>query len=272
MKSNTLNIEKNGGLVYITFPKLLKTNTVRHVFSTRLGGVSDGQYSSMNLSFNNGDKRENVEKNYEILCSAVGIDTENLVLTRQTHTDNVKTVDKSHRGIGYSRPSFNDIDGLITADQNVALVTQFADCTPLIFCDPINRVIANSHSGWKGTAKGIGAVTVEKMVSEFGCKRENIVAAIGPCIGECCYEVDSPVYEAFESAPFDFSSAFSRVDTQHFKLNLKKANEIILINSGIKTENIDIADICTCCNSAELHSHRATGGKRGNLAAIIQLI
>ena len=272
MQSKTLNIGTKGSLVYITFPKLSATNTVRHIFSTRLGGVSGGQYSSMNLSFNNGDERNNVKKNYEILCSAVGINTENLVLTRQTHTNNVLAVDRSHRGTGFSRPSFNDIDGLITASRDVALVTQFADCTPLIFCDPVNRVIANSHSGWRGTVKQIGRVTVEKMVNEYGCKRENIIAAIGPCIGDCCYEVDSPVFEAFCGMDLDMSPAFKRVDEGHWKLDLKKANEIILINSGISAENIDIADICTCCNSGELHSHRATGGKRGNLAAIIQLI
>lgn len=272
MKSNTLNIESKGSLCFITFPKLSATNTVRHIFSTRMGGVSGGQYSSMNLSFNNGDERENVEENYRILCSAVGIDTENLVLTRQTHTDNVKIVGAEHRGTGFNKPSFNDIDGLITAEQNVALVTQFADCTPLIFCDPVKRVIANTHSGWKGTAKAIGRVTVEKMVKEFGSKREDIIAAIGPSIGDCCYEVDSPVFEAFSKMDMDMSSAFKKVDDAHWKLNLKAANEIILINSGIKAENIDIADICTCCNSSELHSHRATGGKRGNLAAIIQLI
>ena len=271
MTSNTVNINKNGDLVYITFPKLSACGVVRHAFSTRLGGVSTGQFSSMNMSFRNGDERENVEKNYEILCSAVGIDTKELVLSRQTHTTNVITVTSADCGTGYSKPSFEDIDGLITNERGVALVTQYADCTPLLFCDPVRRVVATSHSGWRGTVGKIGAVTVEKMVSDFSCRREDIIAAIGPCIGSCCYEVDTPVFEAFAPLGLDTDKIFKQVDSGHWMLDLREANRQILVNSGILNENIDIADICTCCNSNEMHSHRATAGKRGNLAAIIAL-
>ncbi len=272
MDSKTVKINHSGELTYITFPRLTATGAVRHTFSTRLGGVSGGQFSSMNLSFNNGDSRENVEKNYEILCSAVGIDVSHLVLSRQTHTDNVRTVTADDRLIGYSRPSFQDVDGLVTAERGVALVTQYADCTPLLFCDPVKRVAATSHAGWRGTAKGIGRVTVEKMVNEFGCRREDIVAAVGPAIGSCCYEVDTPVYDVFCNLGIPLDGVFKRVDSDHFMLDLKLANKLILMSAGVLEDNIDVADICTCCNSEELHSHRATAGKRGNLAAIIELI
>ena len=156
MKSNNLNININGELLYITFPKLEKTGIVNHLFSTRLGGVSNGQNKSMNLSFNNDDTRENVLKNYEILCKAICTDTHNLVLSRQTHTDNIKIVDESHRGTGIFKDSFSDIDGLITGKPKVALVTQYADCTPLLFCDPVKKIIATSQSGWRGSVKEIG--------------------------------------------------------------------------------------------------------------------
>ncbi len=273
MKSNSLNVNVSGDLVYITFPRLEKTGAVRHIFSTRKGGVSQGQYSSMNLSFLNGDERDNVEKNYERLCAEAGIDVSHLVLSRQTHTNNVMAVDKSHCGTGYNKPSFSDVDGLITAQSGVALVTQYADCTPLLFCDPVRRVCATSHAGWRGTASKIGQVTVEKMVSEFGCKREDIVAGIGPCIAECCYEVDSPVFDAFIENGINPDGVFSKTEKEgHYMLNLRAANKQILIESGIIEDNIDVSDICTCCNCDELHSHRATGGKRGNLAAIIELI
>lgn len=272
MKSNTVKLNRKGELVYITFPRLSACGAVRHTFSTRLGGVSGGVYSSMNLSFRNGDSRENVEKNYEILCGAVGIDTSHLVLSRQTHTDNVRIVTSADCGTGYTKPSFQDVDGLITAESGVALVTQYADCTPLLFCDPIRRVAATSHAGWRGTAKGIGAVTVEKMVAEFGCRREDIVAAIGPCIGSCCYEVDEPVYDKFKALPIALERVFTPASEGHYMLDLRAANRLLLEYCGIKAENIDVADICTCCNSDEMHSHRATGGKRGNLAAIIELI
>lgn len=272
MKSNTVQVNTLGELCYITFPKLSGCGAVRHTFSTRLGGVSAGQFSSMNLSFRNGDEFDRVERNYEILCGAVGIDTKNLVLSRQTHTANVRTVTKEDCGTGYYKPSFEDIDGLVTNVPGVALVTQYADCTPLLFCDPVKRVIATSHSGWRGTVQKIGEVTVEKMVSEFGCRREDIIAAIGPCIGPCCYEVDAPVYNAFADSMLDTERIFTVKDSEHWMLDLREANRQILINSGIKASNIDVADICTCCNCDEMHSHRATAGKRGNLAAIIELI
>ena len=175
-------------------------------------------------------------------------------------------------GTGFSKPSFEDVDGLITNEPGVALVTQYADCTPLIFCDPVKKVIATSHAGWRGTVKEIGKVTVQKMQSEFGCNPSDIIAAIGPCIGQCCYEVDTPVYNAFCGLGLDTNKFFIRKDEEHFMLDLREANRQILVKSGINPEKIDVADICTCCNSDKLHSHRASKGERGNLAAIIELI
>ena len=273
MKSNVLKIVKNGDLQFIQFPKLLNTGCVRHVFSTRHGGVSTGDAAKMNLSFNKDNCRENVIKNFEILCGAVGIETDHLVLSNQTHTDNVLTVDESHRGIGITKPSFQDVDGMITNKPGVALVTQYADCTPLLFCDPVKRVVATSHAGWRGTVKLIGKVTVDKMVKEFGCRAEDIIVGIGPCIGQCCYEVDDPVYNEFKKIDFlDFSKVFINKENGRYMLDLVEANKQILVNAGISAENIDANDICTCCNCKDLHSHRATAGKRGNLAAIIELV
>jgi len=273
LKSKTLNVIRQGDLVYIQFPKLASCGAVRHIFSTRHGGVSTGDCAKMNLIFNHFDSFETVMKNYEILCSAVGINTENLVLSQQTHTNNVKTVTAQDRGTGTTKPSFCDVDGLITNESGVALVTQYADCTPLLFCDPVKRVVATSHAGWRGTVKQIGKATVEKMVSEFGCDPKDIIVAIGPCIKECCYEVDDPVHSEFLKIPFfNLSEIFKDKGNGKYMLNLVEANRQILINSGILPENIDASDICTCCNHEDLHSHRATAGKRGNLAAIIELI
>ncbi len=273
MKSKNLKINKQGDLVYITFPRLTACGAVRHTFSTRLGGVSKGQYSELNTSFSSGDDFSAVEENYRRLCGAVGIDISHLVLSKQTHTNNVKIVTKADCSTGYTRPSFSDVDGLITNKSGVALVTQYADCTPLLFCDPIKRVCATSHAGWRGTVSQIGKVTVEKMVSEFGCNTADIIAAIGPCICQNCYEVDTPVFDAFVKSGIDITDVFREGrDENHFMLNLVAANKNILLSAGIREENIDISDICTCCNATELHSHRATAGKRGNLAAIIELI
>ena len=273
MYSKNLKINNKNGLVYITFPRLEACGAVKHIFSTRLGGVSEGQFSTMNTSFTGGDSFQNVEENYRLLCGAVGIDTADLVFSKQTHTNNVRVVTKTDCGTGYTKPPFCDVDGLVTNQSGVALVTQYADCTPLLFCDPVKHVCATSHSGWRGTVSQIGAVTVEKMVNEFGCNRDDIIAAIGPCICGKCYEVDTPVFDAFVDSGIDITGVFAQGgDSDHFMLNLVSANKNILISVGIKEENIDISDICTCCNSGELHSHRATGGKRGSLAAIIELI
>ena len=275
MTSHTVNIKQFGGVQYISFPKLYAAPGVRHIFSTRTGGVSEGARGSMNLSFRNGDSRENVEENYRRICGAVNIDVSHLVLSRQTHTNNVISVGKEHCGTGYSKPEFEDVDGLITNTPGVALVTQYADCVPLLFYDPVSRVIANSHSGWRGTMQKIGEVTVNKMVNEFGARRENIIAAIGPCICKNCYEVDIKVYTAFESAGFGgdiLEKIFeSKGDGEHFLLDLREANRLILLGAGITPENLDIADLCTAENKEYLHSHRATAGKRGNLAAIIEM-
>ncbi len=272
MKSDSLNITTKNDVTFITFPKLEKTGVVRHIFSTRLGGVSQGRYESMNLSFSNGDQRENVLKNYEILCKCAGINIENLVLSKQTHTSNIKTVTNADCGTGIFKESFNDIDGLITNQKGVALVTQYADCTPLVFCDTVKKVIAASHAGWRGTVAEIGKKTVEKMGNEFGCNPADIVVGIGPCIKECCYEVDTPVFQEFSKLKYlKTNKIFTKKENGRYMLNLAEANKQILLNAGIKEENMDISDICTCCSCNTLHSHRATNGERGNLALIIEL-
>ncbi len=273
MKSSNLKIIKNNDLMFIQFPKLSEHSNIRHIFSTRHGGVSKGDCATMNLSFNKDTDDRNVIKNFEILCSAVGINTDNLVLSQQTHTNNVITVDEGHRGTGITNPSFSNVDGMVTNKSGVALVTQYADCTPLVFYDPVKRVIATSHSGWRGTVQLIGKCTVDKMKNEFGCDPKDIIAGIGPCIGKCCYEVDDPVIEKINKLNFlKTDNIIFPKGNGKYMLDLAEANRQILIYSGISPENIDISDICTCCNSKDLHSHRATNGKRGNLALIIELI
>ncbi len=272
LKTSNLTLVKKGNLEYIKFPKIEKTGIVNHLFSTRMGGVSEGCCSSMNLSFNRGEPRENVLKNYEIICAAENIKPVNLVLSAQTHTNNVICVTKADCGTGIFSNSFSDVDGLITNQRQVALVTQYADCTPLLFCDPVKRVVATSHAGWRGTVKQIGRITVEKMCKEYGCNAENIIVGIGPCIKECCYEVDDPVFSEFKKLGFlNLDTCFIKKENGKYMLNLVNANKQILLDAGILPQNIDESDICTCCNSQYLHSHRATNGKRGNLAAIIEL-
>lgn len=272
LHSETLNIHQKGELIYITFP-LFDRHGVRHAFTTRKGGVSEGMYASFNTGFNNGDSYDAVYKNFRRLCVEIGIDERSLVFGKQTHTNNIRTVSPEDIGKGIVKPlDYTDVDGLISNLPGVGLVTQYADCTPLAFFDPKKQVIATSHAGWRGTVKEIGRVTVERMTAEFGCSPDDIIAGIGPCIGQCCYEVDGPVVEGFDAIDYLNNDDFlTPKGNGKYMLDLKEANRLILLNAGIRPENIDVADLCTCCCHEYLHSHRYTGGKRGNLGLIISL-
>ncbi len=270
--SKNLNINQKNGIVWLSFPKL-DFAKIKNAFTTRIGGVSGGHLGSMNMSFANGDDIDNVKENYNRICSCLGIEPSRMVFSKQTHTTNVRVVTANDIGKGFIKErDYTDVDGLITNLPNVALVTHYADCVPLLFYDPIKQVVAASHSGWRGTVGQIGAVTVQKMQENFGCNPSDIIAAIGPCIKQCCYEVDTPVIDALKQIDsLNVNDFIKQVDDSHYMLNLSEANRQILINAGVKNENIDIADVCTCCNSRFLHSHRATNGKRGIMAAIIAL-
>lgn len=262
-----------GSLCFITFNKFNGYPALRHAFSTKLGGVSGGCFGKMNLSFKVGDKKPDVLENYKIFCDGIGISSEHIVLSQQTHTANVRIVGKNDIGKGIYRDSdFTDVDGLITAEPGVALVTHSADCCLLAFFDPEKNVIAASHAGWRGTVAEIGKVTVKKMQEKFGCNPANIIAAVAPSICKKCYEVDSPLFDAFSKIDYlDLDTIFFKKENGKFLLDLWEANRQILINAGLKNENIEITDICTNCNPQFLHSHRATGGKRGVNGLIMEL-
>lgn len=271
IESKTLNVHNKNGVVYLTFPKLDKVGGVTAAFSTRLGGVSTGHQSSMSFGFALGDKRENVLENYRLFCDAIGVDCKNVVLAKQTHTANIRKVTKKDIGKGiFKSQDYTDVDGLVTSDPDVVLVTQYADCTPLLFFDPVKKVAATSHGGWRGTVQEIALKTVEIMVKDYGSKAKDIVCAIGPNISKCCYEVDEPVISEINKLDYlDKSLCYEEKSAGKYMLDLKETNRQILLKAGIKEENIDIADLCTCCNSETFHSHRATGVKRGTLAAMI---
>ena len=271
--SKTLNRHENGGVVYYTFPKLEAAGGNLHAFSTRLGGVSTGDCASMSFGFSLGDDRDNVLENYRRFCAAFGANAENVILSQQTHTANLRIVTKEDVGKGIFRErDYSDIDGLVTNEKDIVLVTQYADCTPLVFFDPITKTAATSHAGWRGTVAEIGKKTVELMYQKFAAKPEDILVGIGPNIGVCCYEVDDPVINEINKLSYlDFDTCYTKKETGKYMLDLRETNRQILLNSGIKAENIDVADLCTCCNCDIFHSHRATGGKRGTLAAMISL-
>ena len=273
MNSNTLNLNKKGDVLYYTFPKMERKGGVKHGFSTRLGGVSKEHCSSMNFGHSVGDDISSVEENFRIFSSALGLDAKNIVLSQQTHTNNIRIVTSEDKGKGLWRErDYSDIDGLVTNEKGLVLVTQYADCTPLAFFDPVKRVVATSHAGWRGTVAEIGKATIKAMVETFGSDPKDIICGIGPNIGACCYEVDDPVIDEINRLLYlDFSACYTKKGNGKYMLNLREVNRQILVHSGIDPKNIDIADLCTCCNSEIFHSHRATKGKRGTLALMISL-
>jgi len=279
-------LQENKGVSFFTFPKISAHPEFVHAFSTRLGGVSTGIYESMNLSFNRGDDNEAVKENFRLFTAALGIPYDSIVMSDQTHTTNVRIVTKNDCGNGLTKPkNFFDTDGLITNEPNVALFTSFADCVPLFFIDPVKKAIGMTHSGWRGTVGRIGAVTVEKMMAEYGSNPKDIIAAIGPSICSACYEVSEDVASAFETefgnrasevvfsqSDFYINNNISKKPTAgKYQLDLWKANSIIFEEAGLLPENISVTNVCTCCNDKLLFSHRASHGQRGNLAGVLMI-
>ena len=273
-EETVLTVKENRGVTYLSFPILEDTGLVSHAFSTRLGGVSKGDFATMIFSFTRGDDRDDVLENYRRMAAALGVDRERMVLTWQTHTTNVRRVTEEDEGKGIVRDrDYRDVDGLITDIPGITLVTFFADCVPLYFLDPVHKAIGLSHSGWRGTVKRMGQVTVDAMKEAFGTRPEDIIACIGPSICGDCYEVGEEVADEFADAFHEKYHDVILLKKQNgkYQLDLWKANEIVLKEAGIKGDYLAVTNICTYCNPQLLFSHRRTAERRGNLCAFLSL-
>ena len=183
---------------YLEYPMFRETGIVKHGFSTRIGGVSKGCFSSLNLSFTRGDEEEAVRENFRRIGSAMGIRCEDMVFTHQTHTINVRVVTEADRGCGIVKPrTYSDVDGLVTDIPGNLSGNILCGLCSFVFCGPGKKVIGLSHSGWRGTVGKIGKVTVETMCREFKSRPEDILAAVGPSICQDCYEVSEDVIRQF---------------------------------------------------------------------------
>ena len=263
MANKQLTIHKVGSLEYLTAGNI----PAPHAFTTRLGGVSEGFLHSLNLGMHRGDDPENVEKNYAILAHALGFSTQKLVLANQIHSAAVRVVTESDCIGSLSHRDYPECDGLVTNIPGVALTVFTADCTPILFCDPVTGAVGAAHAGWRGTAAGIAAKTVEAMVSAFGCDPANIRAAIGPNIGVCCFQTHADVPEAMVAALGDGVTPYIIPEGDKFRVDLKEINALWLRRSGV--ENITIVKECTACAPDLFWSHRVTKGQRGSQGAII---
>ena len=240
--------------------------TTPHCFTTRFGGVSTGALSSMNLAIKLDETDDNVVRNFEILGSALGFGIPDLVLTRQTHSDIVRIVTRDDCSGPFHR-NYPECDALVTNSPGVALTVFTADCTPLLFHDPVTGAVGAAHAGWRGTVSAIGPKTVEAMVRNFGCKAEDIRAAIGPNIGFCHFETDRDVPDALLAAFGDEVQPFIRQAGEKYYADLKAINAMILRRAGIR--HVEISDDCTMCSPDRFWSHRVTRGIRGSQGAVI---
>lgn len=272
--SKVMTLNNADSVPYLKYNSLSEINFINHAFTTRLGGVSEGEFSSMNMAFNRGDNPDSVTENYRRICKSAGFDFESLTASAQDHNTVVRAVTAENRGVGIYKPrDMQSVDALITNEKGITLVTYYADCTPLFFVDTKNRAIGLAHAGWRGTVGRIGERVVERLKECYGTDPADIVAAIGPAISVCCYEVDKPCADNFyalndlDSSRFVFPKYNGK-----YMIDLLEANRQILVAAGVKSENITISDLCTNCNSELLWSHRATNGRRGTMSAFMCIV
>lgn len=294
---NTCNIREkiipDTSVTYITFDNLEQTGIIRQGFSTRLGGVSEGEFASMNLSFARNDDPQAVMENYRRFTAIMDCTPDDVAASHQTHTTNVRRVSSADKGKGVTREKdYSDIDGLITDESGVLLACFFADCVPLYFVDPVHHAIGLAHSGWRGTVGRMGQKMIDSMSRAFGTRPEAIQAAIGPSICQSCYEVSEEVAVAFakqftsgRKLAVEYLQRYQQEITEtdidncllqdkgngKYQLNLWYANYCVMREAGIPEAQIAVTDICTCCNPQFLFSHRASHGRRGNLGAFLML-
>ena len=271
--TDTFSVETIEGLKFYTFNLLKSVPGLVHAFTTRIGGVSEGDYKSLNMALHVGDSVGHVLENRNSACRNIGIDASLLIAGQQTHNDHVAVVGAEHRGRGavdYAA-SLPDTDALITNEPNVPLSSYYADCVPIFLVDPVKLVIGLAHAGWRGTVLRIGEKTVREMNRVFGSNPVDCLAVIAPSIGPCCYEVDTRVINELEKGFSYWRELTQETSSGKYYLNLWEANYRVLIDAGLRPENIVNTKLCTSCNTALFYSYRAENGRTGRMASLIML-
>lgn len=262
---------KNNGLVTsLQSPVLEGCHFIRHAFCTRHGGISDAPFDSLNVSLHVGDNKENVLHNRSIIADAFQMDAHRLLIVDQVHGDKILVADESvDRTKSVESATF---DAMVTNQPNLALGIKTADCVPIFLVDETKKVIGAVHAGWQGTTLKIAAKTVDILINQFNSNPDDILAAIGPAIGPCCYEVDSRVYNAMTYDERQ-TNLFAGLPEKPGKwmFNLPLANKLHILSMGIPEDNIFTADLCTACRTDIFFSHRGEKGKTGRQLNFIML-
>ena len=259
------------GLWYGTFTHFDKLG-IKHGMSSRLGGTSAHPFTSLNLGLHTGDDDKKVIANRQLFCQGVGVVPGDIVTAEQSHTDRIVVVTKEHIGKGAKKYSeaIRTTDALITNVSAIPLMLFFADCVPVLFFDPVQKVIGIAHAGWKGTMDAIAQKTILSMQTHFGTNPEQCLVGIAPSIGPCCYEVDDGVVSRLKEK-FEYWEELVHPHGYKWYLDLWQANRLQLQQIGVQEKNIVISQVCTACNKDVFFSYRAEDGCTGRMGAVIVL-
>ncbi|MCM2357019.1 MAG: peptidoglycan editing factor PgeF [Geobacteraceae bacterium] len=260
----------NAGKVHYLEPAIFARHGISaQGFTSRNEGVSRPPYNSLNLGGNTLDSSHNVQGNRSIVARAFGTRVEKLVTVTQVHGTDLLVIDTPNPD--YSHFLKLECDGIVTNQPGVMIGVCVADCAPLLLLDPVNRVAAALHAGWKGTAGRIAAKGVEAMVTLFGSEPAGILAAVGPAIGPCCYEVDGPVRDAFSKGGASWGEYATESGAGKWRLDLALANVHQFLDAGIPRDNIETTDLCVSCQRDTFFSHRRDRGETGRQMGFIML-
>ncbi|WP_408956619.1 peptidoglycan editing factor PgeF [Natroniella sp. ANB-PHB2] len=247
---------------------------VKHAFTTRVGGVSSGDYTSLNLGLHVGDNQVDVLENRKQVCKLLDSDHKKLVAAKQMHNDRIKFVEQEDQGKGALdyRSALDNFDALLTDQPQILLTSYYADCTPILILDSVQKVVGLVHAGWKGTVKKVAQQAVMRMIDSYESKPEDILVGIGPAIGSCCYEVDQQVITPLSNGFEEWEQLVEKNGDTSWKLDIALANKVQLKKIGLQEKNIIASNLCTFCNSDLFFSYRKEGGKTGRMASLIKLV
>ena len=253
---------KKNSIPFLQSAILGQCDFLDHAFCTRHGGASQEDYKSLNMSFREGDEEFRVLQNWSKLAKSFNIPLERFLVLNQVHGDGILVV--GAEGANFSSKSELSYDAIVTNSPGLAICIKTADCVPVFMVDKAKKVIAAVHAGWKGTALAISAKVIRLMRLRYGSQPQDILAAIGPSIGLCCYEVDNAAAEAFRAHKDNESFLFPKsANKNKWMVDLPEANRRQLLDCGIPAANIELSGYCTMCNQNIFFSHRGSGGITG---------
>lgn len=252
-------------LLLFRFEDLPDNGVARHAIFARQGGVSEGPFASLNMSLSVPDERDRVYTNRRRAYGLYGRDTDTVVHAHLVHGADVARVTRADDGTWVKH-----VDGLITDQPGCVLAMNFADCAPIFLYDPVHRAIGLGHAGWKGAVADLPGSMVRAMAAQFGSRPADLVAAVGPCIGPCCYEVGDVVIDAVRTSFADGASLLHPAgDTARRRFDLPEANRRNLAAAGVN--RIELSEYCTACRTDLFFSHRAENGRTGRFGVVFEL-